>query len=98
MEEQEATMDEKNINDILQYYPGVEDIARYLLEHHVAISAEGGFSLMRDEEVVANAMLGSEVLKIAVDPLDEDSRKAFEEAGYKVIAANDLETIKTIIK
>ena len=98
MEEQEATMDENDINDILQYYPGVEDIARYLLEHHVAISAEGGFSLMRDEEVVANAMLGSEVLKIAVDPLDENSRKAFEEAGYKVIAANDLETIKTIIK
>ena len=53
---------------------------------------------MRDEEVVANAMLGSEVLKIAVDPLDENSRKAFEEAGYKVIGANDLETIKTIIK
>ena len=98
MEEQEATMDENDINDILQYYPGVEDIARYLLEHHVAISAEAGFSLMRDEEVVANAMLGSEVLKIAVDPLDENSRKAFEEAGYKVIGANDLETIKTIIK
>lgn len=87
-----------DIDGILQYYPGVEDIARYMLEHHVAINPEGGFSLMKDEEVVANAMLGSSELKIAVDPFDEDSKEEFEKAGYKVVAADDLKTIKTIIK
>lgn len=91
-------MNEATVDEILRNYPGVEDIARYLLEHHVDINPEGGYTLMKDEKVVADAMLGSDELKIAVDPLDEDSRKAFEAAGYKVIDADDMETIKTIIQ
>lgn len=98
LEEQKAEINEADVDEILRNYPGVEDIARYLLEHHVEINPEGGYTLMKDEEVVADAMLGSDELKIAVDPLDEDSQKAFEAAGYKVIAADDMETIKTIIK
>lgn len=85
MEEQEATMDENDINDILQYYPGVEDIARYLLEHHVAISAEGGFSLMRDEEVVANAMLDQKSLKLSLTPSTRVHGKLSKRLAIKLL-------------
>jgi hypothetical protein len=33
-----------------------------------------------------------------IEPLDEDSKRAFENNGYTVVAANDIETIKNIIQ
>jgi hypothetical protein len=69
-----------------------------LLEHHISINPEGGFELVVDDEVIGSAMLGSEELKIVIEPLDEDSKRAFENNGYTVVAANDIETIKNIIQ
>lgn len=87
-----------DIDEILDNYPGVEDAARCLLEHHISINPEGGFELVVDDEVIGSAMLGSEELKIVIEPLDEDSKRAFENNGYTVVAANDIETIKNIIQ
>ena len=87
-----------DIDEILENYPGVEDAARCLLEHHISINPEGGFELVVDDEVIGSAMLGSEELKIVIEPLDEDSKRAFENNGYTVVAANDIETIKNIIQ
>lgn len=47
---------------------------------------------------MGSAMLGSEELKIVIEPLDEDSKRAFENNGYTVVAADDIETIKNIIQ
>lgn len=89
---------ELNVEEILNCYPGIEDIAKYLLEHHVEINPDGGFSLMKDDEDIADAMLGVEALKLVVDPLDDESKQAFENAGYRVVTGDDLETIKALIK
>jgi hypothetical protein len=87
-----------DIDEILENYPGVEDAARCLLEHHISINPEGGFELVVDDEVIGSSMLGSEELKIVIEPLDEDSKRAFENNGYTVVAADDIETIKNIIQ
>ena len=87
-----------DIDEILQYYPGVEDAARLLLEHHITINPEGGFELVEDDEVKGSAMLGSEDLKIVIEPLDDESRRAFENSGYTIVASDDIETIKNLIQ
>ena len=92
---QTSTVD---IDEILQYYPGVEDAARLLLENNVKINPEGGFELVEDDEVKGSAMLGVEGLKIVIEPLDDESRRAFENSGYTIVASDDLETIKNLIQ
>ena len=86
-----------DIDEILQYYPGVEEAARLLLENNIMINPEGGFELVEDDEVKGSAMLGAENLKLVIEPLDNESKRAFENSGYKIVAADDLETIKTMI-
>lgn len=92
--------DERRRQEILQYYAalGVEEIAGYLLEHHVAINPEGGFSLTDDDTMVsADAALGSKAYRFVVDPFDEASKTAFENAGYKVFTADDLDAVRSIV-
>ena len=98
VEHTEELTQEVNIDEILENYPGVEDIARYLLEHQIDINPDGGFELLTEDEVLGSAMLGSEEYKFVVEPFDNDSKRAFDSNGYTVVDANDLETIKNMIQ
>ena len=98
VEHTEELTQEVNINEILENYPGVEDIARYLLEHQIDINPDGGFELLIEDEVLGSAMLGSEEYKFVVEPFDNDSKRAFDSNGYTVVDTNDLETIKNMIQ
>ena len=44
----------------------------------------------KDGVVIASAGMLLEEYKIAIDPVDEDSKKIFERAGYNVISSDEF--------
>lgn len=78
-------------NDIIVLYPGHEKIVELLLDHNIPFSHEGDVDLLdKDGIVIATAGMLLKDYKIAIDPVDDDSKKVFERAGYKVISSDDF--------
>ena len=78
-------------NDVKVLYPGLEEIVDLLLDNNVPFSHEGDVDLMdKDGVVIATAGMLLKEYNIAIDPVDDDSKKIFERAGYKVISSNDF--------
>ena len=62
-----------------------------LLDHNIQFSHEGDVDLLdKDGIVIATAGMLSKDYKIAIDPVDDDSKQIFERAGYKVISSNEF--------
>ena len=78
-------------NDIKALYPGMESIVEQLLDNNIPFSHEGNVDLMdKDGVVIASAGMLLEEYKIAIDPVDEYSKKIFERAGYKVVSSDEF--------
>ena len=75
-------------NSIRALYPGLENVVDVLLEHNIPFSHDGDVELTDDNGIViATAGLLLPDYMIAIDPIDESSRKVFESEGYKVISS-----------
>ena len=78
-------------NEIKIYYPGLESLVDVLLDNHIEFSFDGDVDLLDpDGVVIASAGLLLDSYKIAIDPVDEDSRQIFERAGYRVVSSENF--------
>jgi hypothetical protein len=57
-------------------------IVKQLIENKIEINLDSDFVLMKDEDIIADAELGSESKKFFIKPFNEESRVKFIEAGY----------------
>ena len=93
-----STVETVDRDEVKIYYPGLEDIVDQLLDHNISFSHEGDVDLTDDDGIViASAQMILSELKIAIDPVDEQSSETFISCGYHVIAASDF-NINNIIK
>ena len=78
-------------NGIKALYPGMEAIIDELLNNNIPFSHDGEVDLLDGEGVViATAGLLLDKYKLAIDPVDEESRMVFEREGYRVVSSNDF--------
>ena len=62
-----------------------------LIDNDIPFSHEGDVDLLdRDGIVIATAGLLLDNYKIAIDPVDDESRQIFERAGYQVISSDEF--------
>ena len=86
-----STVETVDRDEVKIYYPGLEDIVDQLLDHNISFSHEGDVDLTDDDGIViASAQMILSELKIAIDPVDEQSSETFISYGYHVIAASDF--------
>lgn len=77
---------------IKTYYPGLESIVDMLLDNNIKFSLDGDVDLLdHNGLVIATAGMILTEHKIAIDPVDIESKIVFEAAGYKTIPANALD-------
>lgn len=78
-------------NSIVALYPGLENIVESLLANNVPFSHDGEVELLdREGVVIATAGMLLKEYKIAINPVDNDSKQIFERAGYKVITSEEF--------
>lgn len=78
-------------NNIKAVYPGLENIVDVLLDNGISFSQDGEADLCdKDEVVIASAGMLLKEQKIAINPVDDNSRKVFIRAGYKVISDTEF--------
>ena len=94
-----GTADTDDVDSILENFDeSVHDMVRLLLESGVEFDHDGGFPLLDYEGVtLCDAQLGSESIKVAIDPLDEASRQVYIQKGYTVLAPGETDKLRTII-
>ena len=86
-------------NEVKMLYPGLEDIVDILIDNDVQFSFDGDVDLLdHNGIVIATAGIILEKQKIAIDPIDIESKLVFERAGYKIIDSRefDINMIKQI--
>ena len=73
-------------------YPGLEDIVDILIDNDVQFSFDGDVDLLdHNGIVIATAGIILEKQKIAIDPIDIESKLVFERAGYKIIDSREFD-------
>jgi hypothetical protein len=78
-------------NEIKLFYPGLESLVDELLYNDIQFSFDGDVDLLDPNGVIiATAGLLLEQYKIAIDPVDGDSKQIFERAGYRVISSDEF--------
>lgn len=78
-------------DNIKQLYPGLEKIVDLLMDNNIPVDEEGNVSLTdKDDMVIAEAKMLLQEYRIAIDPVDDDSKQIFERAGYKVISSDEF--------
>lgn len=78
--------------DIKFLYPGLEFIVDQLLDNGIEFSYDGEVDLLDGNNIVlASAGMLLKKNKIAIDPIDYDSRLIFERAGYRIIDSNEFD-------
>ena len=78
-------------NDVKVFYPGYEEIVDLLLDNNIPFSHEGEVDLLdKDGVVIATVGILLKEYHIAIDPVDNESKKILERAGYKVISSHEF--------
>ena len=78
--------------------PSVEDMVRLLIQKGIDFEHDGEFTLFdNDGTIIANAQLGVESLKLAIDPYDDKSKEMFIDKGYTVLYPGEIDKLKEII-
>lgn len=81
-----------NRNEIKSFYPGLESIIDVLLDNNIQFSFEGDVDLIDYNGIVlATAGILLEKQKIAIDPVDHESKLVFERAGYRIIDSKEFD-------
>lgn len=74
-------------------------IVRLFYENGIDFNKDDDFCLRDDDdEVLADAQLGSDQLKIVIAPYSDEARNLFIKQGYEIYTAEDVEQIKNKIK
>ena len=83
--------DVRDSNSIKILYPGLEYIVDELLEHDIPFSHDGEVDLCdKDGIVIASAEMLFKERKIAINPIDENSKQMFLRAGFKTISDKEF--------
>lgn len=78
-------------NEIKMFYPGLENLVDELLDNNIEFSLDGDVDLLDPNGIViASAGMLLDQYKLAINPVDDDSKKIFERAGYKVISSDEF--------
>ena len=78
-------------NEIKMFYPGLEFLVDELLDNDIEFSLDGDVDLLDPNGiVVASAGMLLDQYKLAIDPVDDDSKQILERAGYKVITSDEF--------
>ena len=84
------SMDDSRDN-IKQLYPGLEKIVDLLMDSNIPVDEEGNVALTdKDDMVIAEAAMLLREYHIAIDPVDNESKKILERAGYRVISSHEF--------
>lgn len=92
-----ATEEESPLETVLEYYdPAIADMVTLLVEKGVEFDHESEFCLKNGfGEIVADADLGVESLKVVINPHGEEDK--FTAAGYSVLHAGEIDKLKELI-
>lgn len=88
-----AAAEAVDLDEILLYFPGLEDVVTQLVENGVAFDTDGGFELTdSDGIVIAEAAIKIEGKNIVIDDFAgrADVAKVFRDNGYVVIDKSDF--------
>jgi hypothetical protein len=77
----ETQLEQHNVKAL---YPGEEALVDLLIQHHIPFSQDGEVELLDEAgQVIATAGMLLKDYALAIDPVDEASRRAFEAHGYE---------------
>ena len=83
-------------DDVLNYFdPELHPLVNLLISKSIHFNHEGSFFLESEKGLVAEAAIGFSDAKIAIRPLSDLDREAFEKAGYTIINPEEF-TLKLI--
>lgn len=77
---------EIDLEEVLLYFPGLEDIVKALVQNHIPFDTEGGFELKEDDIIIAEAAIKIDGKLIVIDDFSDrqEQIEIFESHGYKV--------------
>ena len=77
-------------------FPGLEEVVKQLIQNKIAFNIDGGFELIENEIIVAEAAIKINGKNIVIDDFDEETANIFKERGYQVFNSNtfNISTIK----
>ena len=89
---------EIDLEDILVYFPGLEDIVTALVQNRIPFDTEGGFELKEEDIIIAEAAIKIDGKDIVIDDFAgrEDEVELFKAHGFKVLTKENF-NIKEII-
>ena len=75
-----------DLDEILIYFPGLEDIVTSLVNNQIAFDTEGGYELKDSDIIIAEAAIKINDKNIVIDDFEghEGDIVIFEQHGYKV--------------
>lgn len=89
---------EIDLDEVLLYFPGLEDIVTALVQNHILFDTEGGYELREDDIIVAEAAIKIDGKDIVIDDFSgrEEQIEIFENKGFKVYTVEtfDINAIK----
>jgi hypothetical protein len=69
----------------------LENLVDELLDNNIEFSLDGDVDLLDPNGIViASAGMLLDQYKLAINPVDDDSKNIFERAGYKVISSDEF--------
>lgn len=80
---------------LLNFREELHTIVRELFARGIDMNADVDFDLLEDDEIIAQAELGSHDKRFFIMPFDDESARKFRAAGYKEITIQDFD-INTI--
>ena len=87
---------EVSLDDILIFFPGLENIVTELVNNHIPFDTDGGFDIEENGIIIASAAIKLENENTVIDDFDDETKAIFEAHGYKVYtpATFDINAIK----
>lgn len=79
-------------NEIKLYYPGFEDLVDKLLDNDIKFSFDGDVDLLdHNGTVIATAGMLLTDYNLAIEPVDDSSKRVFEAAGFRTISLSNFD-------
>jgi len=72
-----------DLDEILIYFPGLEDIVTALVNNHIPFDEDGGYDLKEDGVIIASAAIKIKNENIVIDEFDDETKSIFESHGFK---------------
>lgn len=83
---------EIDLEEVLLYFPGLEDIVKVLVQNHIPFDTEGGYELKEDDIIIAEAAIKIDGKLIVIDDFSDRQEQVeiFENHGYKVFTTESF--------